>query len=297
MDEIAYRQWLRSESGKRVRKLHNTEKGGGGGEFEEDYTTTAACGALPVGTTIEAGTSSVEVLKLMTTRIVAPQVTLKCKANFMSSYGTEIRYNQLTQTFESVSYQITGKKQAGGEDITSLEIHAATAGGTDIWSTDEPIDNHTYTIEDASLLSTAYVGVVRDNAKPNPQIATSIVNVYPCYPRYYGQVDASADTITTVAGLTQPSLTTSRGMSYSNITTGGQLKKIVFFYAASLGNATSIKDGQNEENILGYTKKEIYFDGTNISQEAQEGYTKYNLYILNTPMSVPTGQTASLTLS
>ena len=53
MDNRAYYQWRKSESGKRVARLHATEESeaGGGGKLSEDYTTTYACGALPSGTT------------------------------------------------------------------------------------------------------------------------------------------------------------------------------------------------------------------------------------------------------
>ena len=298
MDNRAYYQWRKSESGKRVARLHATEESeaGGGGKLSEDYTTTYTCGALPSGTTLEEGTTIEEVIKLMTTKVVAPSVTLKAKANFGTSYGTEIRYNRLLETLSTVGFTIVASKRDGGADLTSLEIHAGTAGGTDIWYQEDPVSGTTYTVEQQSTLSNAFVGVVRDSASPNPQIATSIVNVYPCYPRYYGLVSSDAETITTVSGLTMPSLTTSRGMSFSNIDTGGMLKKVVFFYHSSLGNAT-IKDGQNEDNTDGYTKKTIYFDGTNVSQTAESGYEAYYLYILNVPMQCASSDKTSLTLS
>lgn len=227
--------------------------GGGSAELETDITTNLAVGAVASGTTLPQGMSFTEVMQKLFITEIAPTTTFTASGSGVKEVGTSVTPT-LTLVINSVGTgtPVSIKFYDGS---TLLDTQAYVSGTT----------TYTYTMSAVTTTKTVK-GVLEykksDNTNATVEKSASYTFVMASY---YGAVTTAPTDKAGIIALTK-NVKNTRAQT-ATFTLSNQ--RSCYCYPASMGNLSSIKDGNNFEYINSYTKTNVTVDDVS-----------YNVYTL-----------------
>ena len=240
--------------------------GGGGASLTTDVTSNVAVGAIPSGTKLNQGTTFTEFVQKLLITEVAPTIGFSITKSGNVLYG-----GSYTETL-TVNVSAMGSAKS----IETIEWYQGNA----LLQTDtigsSTTGSWTYVMATPTTDTTIFKAIVKYTKSDNNQTSvtkTASINFY--YNKFYGSVTSLTPSEADVTALTT-ALGTAKGATYSFTITDA---RIAYAYPASLGNLTSIKDGNGFSLFDSFTKTtETYTqNGTSVS---------YNLYVLTDATTV-----------
>lgn len=240
--------------------------GGGGASLTTDVTSNVAVGAIPSGTKLNQGTTFTEFVQKLLVTEVAPaigfSITKSGNVVYGSSYTETLTVN--VSNMGSAKTIDTIEWYQGNALLQTDTIGSSTTGS---W---------TYVMATPTTDTTTFKAIVKYTKSDNNQTSvtkTASINFY--YNKFYGSVTSLTPSEADVTALTT-ALGTAKGATYSFTIIDA---RIAYAYPASLGNLTSIKDGNGFSLFDSFTKTtETYTqNGTSVS---------YNLYVLTDATTV-----------
>lgn len=234
--------------------------GGGGGDstLTADVTANLNVGAISSGTTLTQGTTFTEFAQKLLITEIAPTTTFSASGSGTKETGTSVT--------PTLTLNITDK---GTGTPTAIKFY----NGSTLLDTKTYVDGtNTYTYTMGAISSTTTVKGVLEYKKSDD--TTASVEKTATYTfvmaSYYGAVTTAPTDKAGIVALTK-NVKTGKGQT-ATFTLNNQ--RACYAYPASMGNLTSIKDGNNFEYINSYTKTTVSVDGTN-----------YNVYTLTDPVT------------
>lgn len=234
-------------------------QGGGGAELESDVTANTTVGAIGSGTTLAEGTTFTEFVQKLLISEIAPTTTFSASGSGTKEAGTSV-----TPTLTLV---INTK---GTGTPTSIKFY----NGSTLLDTQAYVDgtnSYSYTMTDAITTNTTVKGVLEytksDSTSGTIEKSASYTFVMASY---YGAVSVAPTDKAGITALTK-NVKTNRGQTATfNLSN----QRSCYCYPASMGNLTSILDGNNFQYIGSYTKTTVSVDGET-----------YNVYTLTDPVT------------
>lgn len=227
--------------------------GSGDAEITENITTNIEVGGVPSGATIAEGTTLTQLAKRMFVKETAPTTTFTASGSGVKEVGTSVT-PVLTLVIGSTG---TGTPQSIEfySGSTLLDTQAYVSG----------INSYTFTM-DAISDTTTVKGVLKYKKSDNTNGTVEKTATYTfVMASYYGSVTEAP---TDKAGITALTKAVKNSKGYT-ATFNLSNQRSCYCYPASMGNLTSIKDGNGFEYLQSYTKTTVAVDGVN-----------YNVYTL-----------------
>lgn len=240
--------------------------GGGGAALTTDVTSNIAVGAIPSGTKLDQGTTFTQFVQKLLITEVAPTIGFSITKSGNVLYGGSYT-ETLTVNVSNMGSSKTIDTISWYEGNTLLQTDTIGSSTTGSW---------TYTMATPTTDTTTFKAIVKYTKSDNTQTTvtkTASINFY--YNKFYGSVASLTPSEADVTALTT-ALGTSKSGTYSFTVSAA---RIAYAYPASLGNLTSIKDGNGFSLFDSFTKTtETYTqNGTSVS---------YNLYVLTDATTV-----------
>lgn len=240
--------------------------GGGGAALTTDVTSNVAVGAIPSGTKLNQGTTFTEFVQKLLITEVAPTIGFSITKSGNVLYGGSY-IETLTVNVSNMGSAKTIDTIEWYQGNTLLQTDTIGSSTTGSW---------TYVMVTPTTDTTTFKAIVKYTKSDNTQTTvtkTASINFY--YNKFYGSVASLTPSEADVTALTT-ALGTAKGGTYTFTTADA---RICYAYPASLGNLTSIKDGNGFSLFDSFTKTtETYTqNGTSVS---------YNLYVLTDATTV-----------
>ena len=240
--------------------------GGGGAALTTDVTSNVTVGAIPSGTKLNQGTTFTEFVQKLLITEVAPTIGFSITKSGNVLYGGSYT-ETLTVNVSAMGSSKTIDTIEWYQGSTLLQTDTIGSSTTGSW---------TYTMATPTTDTTTFKAIVKYTKSDNTQTTvtkTASINFY--YNKFYGSVASLTPSEADVTALTT-ALGTAKGGTYTFTVSAA---RIAYAYPASLGNLTSIKDGNGFSLFDSFTKTtETYTqNGTSVS---------YNLYVLTDATTV-----------
>lgn len=238
--------------------------GGGGAGLTEEIISNVAVGAANAKTKFPQYTTLTEFAKMILLKDIAPSVSVSASGSGVKEKGTKVNGTTITLSISnsgSVTVPMTEIRFYDGSLLLDTQPYVE---GKNAYSYNYPTTIDTDKTVKAELVYGAG-STVEDSASFNF-----------VYASYYGTTNKStitdADANALVATFNK-SVKTGKGLTWNNITLNDE--RFCYMYPASMGNLTSIKDGNGFQQLYSYDKTQVTInspiDGTPV---------KYNCYLL-----------------
>lgn len=261
---MASKIYLNQLSQEVIEFIQNGSGGGEGGGLTESIISNIMVGAAPSGTIFPAFTSFTDFAKKILLRDIAPAISVTFSGAGTHEEGTSINGSTITlkiTNLSDITLPINDIKFYDGSVLLS-SVPFQEGQSTYVYNyTNTIIKNKTLTAE------------LWYNTN---QKVSSTGNFSFVYASYYGvtNVDSVSDADATAFALTfTKKIKTGKALTWNNINLNDQ--KFCYLYPASMGNLTSIKDGNGFEQLNGYTKTQV-----TLTTPIDNKQIKYNCYLL-----------------
>ncbi len=238
----------------------NVQPSGGSGDasLTTAVTSNLAVGAIPSGTTLAQGTTFTEFAQKLLITEIAPTTTFTASGSGVKEVGTSVT--------PTLTLTITG---TGTGTPTSIKFY----DGSTLIDTQAYVDgttSYTFTM-DAVTTTKTVKGVLEYKKSDNTDgtIEKSATYTF-VMASYYGAVTTAPTDKAGIIALTK-NVKNTRALT-TTFTLSNQ--RSCYCYPASMGNLSSIKDGNNFEYINSYTKTNVTVDDVS-----------YNVYTLTDPVT------------
>lgn len=261
---MASKVFLNQLSQEVVDFIQNGGGGGSGAALTETIVSNAACGAAPSGTIFPAFTSFTDFAKTVLLKDIAPAISTTFSGAGTHEEGTVVNGSTITvkiTNLPEVTLPINEIKfYAGSELLFTLPFQ-------------EGKNTYTYTYNKTINKNLTLTAELWYN-KTQKVLSTGTFTFV--YASYYGltRLDSISDVDATQFALTfTKKVKTGKALSWTNINLDDQ--KFCYLYPASMGNLTSIKDGNGFEQLSSYTKTQV-----TLTTPIDNKQVKYNCYLL-----------------
>lgn len=240
--------------------------GGGGASLTTDVTSNVTVGAIPSGTKLNQGTTFTEFVQKLLITEVAPTIGFSITKSGNVLYGGSY-IETLTANVSNMGSAKTIDTIEWYQGSTLLQTDTIGSTTTGSW---------TFVMATPTTDTTTFKAIVKYTKSDNNQTSvtkTASINFY--YNKFYGSVASLTPSEADVTALTT-ALGTAKGGTYTFTTADA---RICYAYPASLGNLTSIKDGNGFSLFDSFTKT--------VQSYTQNSTTvSYNLYVLTDATTV-----------
>lgn len=227
---------------------------GGGATLEENITANVEVGGIESGSTLASGTTFTEFAKKMLVKETAPTITFTASGSGVKEVGTSVTPTlTLTLSSTGTGTPVSIEFYSGS---TLLDTQAYVAG----------TNAYTLTMSTAITDTATVKGVLNYKKSDNTSATVEKTATYTFVMASYSGAVSTAPT--TAAGITALTKNVKSGRGFTG-TFNLSNQRSCYCYPASMGNLTSIKDGNGFEYIQSYTKTNVTVDSVS-----------YNVYTL-----------------
>lgn len=244
--------------------IQNNGGADGGGSLTETIISNAACGAAGAGTIFPAYTSFTDFAKKLLLKDIAPTISTTFSGAGVHEVGTSVNGSTITVNISNLSSVTLPINEIRFYDGSLLLM-------TIPFQKDKASYSYTYTetIKNNKTLTAEII--YNDTQKVSSKGSFTFV-----YASYYGITNVSAVDAKTAEQFMSTftkSVKTTKALNWNNISLSDQ--RFCYLYPASLGDLSSIKDGNGFEQLSGYTKTQM-----NLTTPIDGSVVKYNCYLL-----------------
>lgn len=232
--------------------------GGEGGSLDHDITSNVAVGAAPANTKFDEGLSLTEFAEKILLKEVVPTISTSFSGTGLKEKGNSVNGTTMTlniTNLSSISNTITVNEIKFYDGNTVIDTQAFVPGKSTY--------TYTYNITISDNKTVKAELTYNSNKKLSGSGTFTFV-----YPRFYGVRKKLVEegpprpnsTTNELATLYTKEVVNGKGLTWNNITLDDE--RFCYIYPASFGELSSIKDGNNFEQLQSYTKYTIDVDSS-----------------------------------